>query len=1007
MKKILLLVSAVAALLLAGSCQRESLELVGDGKVTIAVETPGTIGTKTIADGENVDELHYAIYKTNSTEQHAVGVDGSTPLAQGIVPISGKTTTVTFDLLQDQYYTVIFWAQVAGKNHYELGDLRMIEIKDKAVEVNGNDESRAAFFAKYEFNTVQPKDHKVTLRRPFSQLNLLTTVESLSPVQPGQTVGYTVDVKKSEVIVTGLSTAFNTVTGIGVAPADPTAEFKYVMYDTPAKQGQTTLEVNDVDYHYVSMNYLFVPVDGKENPDEAALVGVSYTIDTDNGPVSNSLVNVPVKENYRTNVIGNLLTKETTFLIIVDEKFDEPAFPDKAYDELALAVQLGGSYTLEADMELPSTLTVREGIKLDLDLNGHTLSLNVDGYDDAAAGSFVKPHVIVNNGTLSIKGGTISSLGKNAGSAIRNNGSLTAEDVTFNGAPQEGSKWPSYAVNNYGTMTLTDSKIYSVHGAACSYGEGTVLTMNFTDVDMTGIPGFTGAGLYTENGGKIIVNGGTVENKATDQNSTGGSAINGTVHVNAGTFIGRIENYYGTPVISGGTFTSDPTAYKAENTVVKANANGTYSVLPAVEGADEMVLHEASGLFYNGNTAAHKSVYYLMNASDLKKATEHFVVQSNSNEANKVTFELLADVDLNGTEWNPWNVMFITLNANGHTISNLSNSFFQYAGAVKVNDLTLKNVNASGPEAGTFAARAEGGAFVNCALAGTNTVSYVNEGTDEVGIGAITGVCIESNINVTILENAVVTLKYNDIADTPETLFSSYYHGYKFVGYSENSGNIVLNGELVIGDVSYECSESGTDVVIKALGTNTTTARSVIEGNTTITAAVVGEGITAIGNRTFRKCTGLKSIELPGSLTEIESGAFQTCSSLESIEIPAGVTAIGDQAFYGCSALKSVNIPDGVERIEASSFRALGVTDLVVPASVKFIGQYAFRDNYSMKTLTLLSEDIETIENGALLWAANPDKTAKLTIYVKNDAVKAKVEAVIGSNHATHTVEVK
>ena len=975
MKKILLLVSAVAALLLAGSCQRESLELVGDGKVTIAVETPGTIGTKTIADGENVDELHYAIYKTNSTEQHAVGVDGSTPLAQGIVPISGKTTTVTFDLLQDQYYTVIFWAQVAGKNHYELGDLRMIEIKDKAVEVNGNDESRAAFFAKYEFNTVQPKDHKVTLRRPFSQLNLLTTVESLSPVQPGQTVGYTVDVKKSEVVVTGLSTAFNTVTGIGVAPADPTAEFKYVMYDTPAKQGQTTLKVNDVDYHYVSMNYLFVPVDGKENPDEAALVGVSYTIDTNNGPVSNSLVNVPVKENYRTNVIGNLLTKETTFLIIVDEKFDEPAFPDKKADELTLAAQVGGTVVLDADLALASTLTVNEGILLTIDLNGYTLS--------TASGN-----AILNKGVLTVKNGTVTSA---TTYGINNAGTLTVNNVKVN------------AIFNAGVMTFNGGAIENtISGKHAIYNAGAKVVIKDGTFSTT-----SGNELINNNAkSEVIIDGGTFT-------QNGKSYLfgpqDGAITINAGTFNAYV-NANGTndgirpgaAVIKGGTFNFDPTAYKAENTVVKANANGTYSVLPAVEGADEMVLHEASGLFYDS-----KREYYIMNGEDLKKAAAYFCYPGYCGEGKDVDVKLMADIDMAGVEWTPWTLMFMNIYGNGHTVSNLSNSFFGYAGAVKVNDLTLKNVNASGHEAGTFAARSEGGAFVNCALAGTNSVSYVNEGTDEVGIGAITGVCIESNINVTILENAVVTLKYNDIADTPETLFSSYYHGYKFVGYPENSGIIVLNGELVIGDISYECSESGTDVSLKALGTNTTTSRSIIEGNTIITSAVVEEGITAIGNRTFRKCTGLKSVELPESLTEIESGAFQTCSSLESIEIPAGVTAIGDQAFYGCSALKSVNIPDGVERIEASSFRALGVTDLVVPASVKFIGQYAFRENYSMRTLTLLSEDIETIEDGAFLWAANPDKTAKLTIYVKNDAVKAKVEAVIAGNSATHTVEVK
>ena len=101
-------------------------------------------------------------------------------------------------------------------------------------------------------------------------------------------------------------------------------------------------------------------------------------------------------------------------------------------------------------------------------------------------------------------------------------------------------------------MTLENSTITSKHGSVCSYGEGAVLTLNNCTIDMAGIPGFTSHGIYTYNGGKVIVNGGTYENKATDQNATGASVINGNVEVNAGTFTGRIENYYGTPVLKGG-----------------------------------------------------------------------------------------------------------------------------------------------------------------------------------------------------------------------------------------------------------------------------------------------------------------------------------------------------------------------------------------------------------------------------------------------------------------------
>jgi hypothetical protein len=75
------------------------------------------------------------------------------------------------------------------------------------------------------------------------------------------------------------------------------------------------LEVNGVDYEYVAMNYFLVS--GK-----ASSVDVEFDIETDKGTVTEKFVaQVPVQRNYRTNIIGNLLTKETKFEIVVDEGF--------------------------------------------------------------------------------------------------------------------------------------------------------------------------------------------------------------------------------------------------------------------------------------------------------------------------------------------------------------------------------------------------------------------------------------------------------------------------------------------------------------------------------------------------------------------------------------------------------------------------------------------------------------------------------------------------------------
>jgi hypothetical protein len=343
MKKIMSLTAAVLGLCVTISCQHENLQRdIPQEVVTFSIQTPAdqpavksTIADGAeIADGTNVNAIHYAIYMTNDGFDNSLYGDGTTPVAQGysqmdLVEINGKmvrTASIDFTLLQGQYYTALFWAQVSGQAdgtnaHYTLGDLRTVSMTTGAVaegDAAANDESRAAFYARYDFNTVEHKSHKVTLIRPFSQLNLLTTIESLTPTIEGQTSpSYTIDIKKSKVMVDRIATKFDTRKETAVP--ESIGAYTFALELTPEEQGQETLLVGTKKYHYVSMNYFFVPYD------EVTDLEVDYQIVTDKGSLDNSVINVPIKKNRRTNLIGNLLTKETTFEIVVDSTFVAPS----------------------------------------------------------------------------------------------------------------------------------------------------------------------------------------------------------------------------------------------------------------------------------------------------------------------------------------------------------------------------------------------------------------------------------------------------------------------------------------------------------------------------------------------------------------------------------------------------------------------------------------------------------------------------------------------------------
>ena len=296
MKKILLLTAAAVGLLLGASCQKIG-QVESNGNVTFSIQTPVDAATKAIGNGENVDIVHYEIYKAVSN--HANSLVGGKALVKGHVPMSGKSATLSLNLLEDQDYVALFWAQVDGKNYYKVDDLRNVEVIYEGVMCN--DEDRAAFCQKFEFNTTEKVNKPVTLLRPFAQLNLGTTKESLN-------INYKIEIEQSSVTVTSPARFFNVSTLEAHTVTNNPVTFAL------AADPEEDLTVNDVDYKYVAMNYFLIA--GKTTS-----VDIEFDIVTDKGTVNKDLTQVPVQKNYRTNILGNLLTKETKIEIVVDNRF--------------------------------------------------------------------------------------------------------------------------------------------------------------------------------------------------------------------------------------------------------------------------------------------------------------------------------------------------------------------------------------------------------------------------------------------------------------------------------------------------------------------------------------------------------------------------------------------------------------------------------------------------------------------------------------------------------------
>ena len=156
---------------------------------------------------------------------------------------------------------------------------------------------------------------------------------------------------------------------------------------------------------------------------------------------------------------------------------------------------------------------------------------------------------------------------------------------------------------------------------------------------------------------------------------------------------------------------------------------------------------------------------------------------------------------------------------------------------------------------------------------------------------------------------------------------------------------------------------------VKTLGVTT------FMGCENLKVAVLGQSVATLGESCFTGCVGLREIDLPASVNTIGRNAFDGCSNLECVTIWGMETEIDGTAFRNChedltlyglvgstaeafakekgytyvgigTLLDSADfvLPAGVETIEAEAFAGIGAKCVILPETVKTIGEKAFAD---------------------------------------------------------------
>ena len=259
---------------------------------------------------------------------------------------SVNNRTVTFDnlrLVAQQTYDFVFWADCADGSegnftdrHYNTQSLKTISNRGT---FEGNSDERDAFFAKETFEVTGAFSKPVTLTRPFGLLVVKTNDLDEIKDEALKPTGYTVAFKNMPDTFNALT---NEVSGSG--------DITYTAEELAKADGT------------ISMDFLWA------TEAEAALSDFTMTFLRNGTPIctNDAFTNIPIRRNYKTNVSGNLLTKQGTINVTIDPNFDENSPIEKVIAEVESAEDVKAALESGAIDIIVKNLTNTEDNKIQI-----------------------------------------------------------------------------------------------------------------------------------------------------------------------------------------------------------------------------------------------------------------------------------------------------------------------------------------------------------------------------------------------------------------------------------------------------------------------------------------------------------------------------------------------------------------------------------------------------------------------------------------------------------------
>ncbi len=219
-------------------------------------------------------------------------------------------------------------------------------------------------------------------------------------------------------------------------------------------------------------------------------------------------------------------------------------------------------------------------------------------------------------------------------------------------------------------------------------------------------------------------------------------------------------------------------------------------------------------------------------------------------------------------------------------------------------------------------------------------------------------------------------------------------------GFDPETAVFGIHAEGTCGDnVTWSLDEETGTLTISGTGDMKMTARVLMLGlqplADSVTAVVIGEGVTGICDGAFANFEKLTSVSLPESLKTIGRGAFRCCKQLAELTVPDGVEDIGVCAFLATPWLEQQKETESLiiagrvllccgngsigEPLSEAEYHAIAGEDayydgqlyaLTIPDGVQTIADEAFAGCWDMVKLTV-PEGVEKIGSNAFYGCCN------------------------------------